>query len=167
MNKNPNNSNNIKTALLVAGLAVTIIFLYKASVSTVPKTVKEIPASPDMTAKKKKPEEPKIYDINKVKQGMVKTPEEEYADMRKDHEKYPGKYDINYMPSPVFKMKPEEKAQIIAELNKSVDDLKEALKLDPKDQKARSKLFLSETLKKIVLSTSEYSQEEIPPNEKL
>lgn len=167
MNKNISDKKYIKTAILFIGLVIVSIFAYKISVYFISKAVAKDRISPDAMIKEKKPEESRIYAIEKMKQGMVKTSEEEYNEMQKDYEKYPGKYNINYVPSPIFKVNKEYRAQMMSGLDKDIDSLKEALRLNPKDQNAKSKLFISETLKKVLISTSEYKQEELPPNGKL
>ena len=167
MNNNQRSQKYIKTILLLTGLVIASLLLYKTYISFVSREVKKSPISSRMVTKEAEIEESKIYAIEKMRQERAKDPEEEYAEIQKDYEEYPGKYNVNYIPSPIFKMKQEDRALAIAEFDKDINASKEALKIDPKDKKAKSKLFLSETLKKIVLSTSEYKQREPSPKEKL
>ncbi|MFH0763734.1 MAG: hypothetical protein V1927_01865 [Candidatus Omnitrophota bacterium] len=105
---------------------------------------------------KAKPDERQIYGINKIKTRQQDEYKGDVKDLASLYENYPKEHAGENMMEAWARVSPEDKAEFMKGLGEEIEKSKEALKGSPDDSKARSKLIISENLKKLALNNFNY-----------
>ncbi len=96
------------------------------------------------------------YDIDKIKRGPEKVSVEKIADIQAVYQNYPEK-DVG--DNPVIgwaKANPQDKAKLTEGVDKEIVKLKESLIVNPNDENTKSKLAISESLRKLIANNFNY-----------
>ena len=90
------------------------------------------------------------YDIDKIKRGSGKVSVEKIADMQAVYRNYPETDVGDNTVIGWAKTSPQDKAKFTEGLDKEIVKIKESLIVSPNDKNAKSKLAISESLKKLI-----------------
>jgi len=107
-----------------------------------------------------------IEDIKDRPVPEAKTSKKEPVSMADVYAQYPAEDVGNNMVASWAKVRPEEKAKVIEQLDQQITQAQEALKTNPKDKNAKHVLFVSDTLKNMCKSNFDYSLlEQVPEDQ--
>jgi len=140
---------NINTILTIVIIAAAMFFVSKQNyfVKNIEIRVVSAPILP-----KAKPAEQQIYDINKLMAQQQDEPKGPVTDLASVYADYPKERAGENMIEAWGKVSPGDKAKFTKGLAEEIERLKAALKTNPDDSKAKSRLVISENLKKLALN---------------
>ena len=145
-------------ALLVGFIILVIasqIVLRPASMGASVKPV----GLPEATGPATEEPAPAIHDINAMKQPIA----QESADLKGVYANFPKSDVGGNMVEGWAKVKPEDKAKFVEELDKRISESNERLATNPDDKNAQHSLFISETLKNLAKNDFNYKLEKPAP----
>lgn len=101
-----------------------------------------------------------IYNIDDVKKPSANESAVEINDLESMYKKYPGERAGENMIEGWSKVKAEDKAELAKGIAEAIKKSEEDLKANPDDQRAKSKLVISQMLQKLIVNNFNYKIKE-------